>query len=64
MGVASILAKYFNQGDGKRALAQFQQELKALSDDEKHELAVGVLSLAEEVKREFGIGGVTEVKTV
>lgn len=39
MGVTSILAKYFNVGEGKRSLAEFQQELKALSTDEKAELA-------------------------
>lgn len=34
-----ILARYFNEGAGKRPLAEFQKELKALSTEEKTELA-------------------------
>lgn len=41
-GVTAILAGYFNQGDGKRALSEFQAELKALTTEEKRELAEGV----------------------
>ncbi len=44
-GIASILAGYFNQGDGKRALGVFQQELKAMTDKEKHDLAEGVCAI-------------------
>jgi hypothetical protein len=62
MGTASILAKYFNQGAGKRALTDFQKELKELSADEKAELAAGVIALDEAIKQEVGLGGVTEVK--
>lgn len=62
MGVASILAKYFNSGAGKRALSVFQAELKALSPAEKAELARGVLALSEAIKAEHGLAGVTEVK--
>lgn len=40
MTAIQILAKYFNEGDGKRALATFQQELKALTPEEKRELAL------------------------
>lgn len=43
--VVSILAGYFNQGEGKRALSEFNQELKALTDDEKLELAQGVCAI-------------------
>jgi hypothetical protein len=39
--IVGALAGYFNQGEGKRALSEFQQEVKALSDKEKLELAQG-----------------------
>lgn len=39
------IAGYFNQGDGKRPLSKFQEELKALSDEEKLELAEGACKI-------------------
>jgi hypothetical protein len=47
-GITSILATFFNSGEGKRPLAIFQQELKALSAEEKHELALGVCAITGE----------------
>lgn len=44
-GIVSILSGYFNQGDGKRSLPVFRDELKALSDTEKRELAEGVCAI-------------------
>jgi len=44
-GITSILAAYFNAGDGKRSLTEFQAELKALSTDEKRALAEGVCAI-------------------
>jgi uncharacterized radical SAM superfamily protein len=44
-GHTAILSGYFNQGDGKRPLTVFRDELKALNDDEKRELALGVCAL-------------------
>lgn len=41
----AILAGYFNQGDGKRPLSDFQKEIKELSADEKRELALGVCAI-------------------
>lgn len=35
------LRDYFNVGEGKRTLGEFQAELKALSTEEKAELAAG-----------------------
>lgn len=43
--VVSVLAGYFNQGDGKRPLSKFLEELKALSPTEKRELAEGVVAI-------------------
>lgn len=43
--IPTILASYFNTGDGKRSLADFAAELKALSDDEKLSLAEGVVAI-------------------
>ena len=37
--VATILARYFNTGDGKKTAGEFIKELKELSHDEKRELA-------------------------
>jgi hypothetical protein len=34
-----VLSNFFNHGDGKRSLAEFQKELKALKPSEKNELA-------------------------
>lgn len=39
--IIKALNDYFNQGDGKRGLAQFSAEVKALNDAEKLELAQG-----------------------
>lgn len=44
-GITSILAGYFNAGEGKRALTEFQAELKALTAEEKRELAEGVCKI-------------------
>lgn len=35
------IAEYFNTGDGKRPLQQFADEIKALTPEEKRELAQG-----------------------
>ena len=43
--VTSALAAYFNEGLGTRPLSDFQKELKALSQDEKLELARGVVAI-------------------
>lgn len=43
--VVKALAGFFNEGAGKRPLAKFQQELKAMSDVEKRELAEGVCAI-------------------
>lgn len=43
--IPTILAGYFNTGEGKRSLAEFAQELKVLSDAEKQELAEGVCAI-------------------
>lgn len=39
------IAGYFNQGEGKRPLREFQDELKALTDADKRELAEGVIAI-------------------
>lgn len=39
--IVGALAGYFNQGEGKRPLSDFQAEVKALNDAEKLELAQG-----------------------
>lgn len=44
-GITSILSGYFNQGDGKRSMTAFAAELKALTDEEKRELAEGVCAI-------------------
>lgn len=43
--IPTILAGYFNQGDGKVSIRAFAEELKALNDDEKRELALGVCAI-------------------
>ena len=43
--IVGALAGYFNQGEGKRALSEFQLEVKALSDAEKLELAQGACNV-------------------
>lgn len=37
-----VLTEYFNEGDGKRPLADWAKEVRALSPDEKTTLAQGV----------------------
>jgi hypothetical protein len=39
--VLKAISDYFNQGDGKRPLSDFSKEIKALSPEEKAELAQG-----------------------
>jgi hypothetical protein len=50
--VVAILAAYFNEGEGKRPLSEFNQELKALSPEEKMELATGVCAITGDTIRE------------
>lgn len=45
--VISAISGYFNQGDGKRSMSDFRDELKALSDAEKRELAQGACKAME-----------------
>lgn len=40
-----ILSDYFNTGDGKRPLPEFAKEIRALSEDEKNELAAGAAKI-------------------
>lgn len=44
-GIVAILSGYFNQGDGKRSLPAFRDELAALTTEEKQELAEGVCAI-------------------
>lgn len=50
--VPTILAGYFNQGDGKRPLKDFNEELKALTPAEKLELARGVVAITGDTIKE------------
>jgi hypothetical protein len=43
--VTAILSGYFNEGEGKRRLPEWRDELSALSTDEKRELAEGVCAI-------------------
>jgi hypothetical protein len=43
--VVSILTAYFNSGEGKRTNTQWLAELRALSTEEKQELAEGVCAI-------------------
>lgn len=43
--VAAILAGYFNVDEGKRPAKEFLEELKALTTEEKRELAEGVCAI-------------------
>lgn len=43
--ITKALTGYFNQGDGKRPAQEWLKELKALSADEKRELAQGVCDI-------------------
>jgi hypothetical protein len=43
--VTKALNAYFNEGDGKRSAGDFLKELKALSPEEKRELAEGVCAI-------------------
>lgn len=47
-----LLAEYFNQGDGERPLREFAAEVKALSKDEKRELALGVCEITGDTLEE------------
>jgi hypothetical protein len=40
-----ILSEYFNEGEAKKPLREFAAEIKALSDDEKRELSLGVCAI-------------------
>lgn len=37
-----VIAAYFNEGNGKRPLAVFSAEYKALTDQDKRELGEGI----------------------
>jgi len=41
----SAIAGYFNAGTAKRPLVDFQKELKALTEDDKRELAEGACAI-------------------
>lgn len=43
--VLRVLTDYFNVGDGKRPTREWAAEIKALSPDEKRQLAEGVCAL-------------------
>lgn len=43
--ITAILTGYFNQGEGKRALSAWRDELAQLSPEEKQELAEGVCAI-------------------
>lgn len=43
--VLKVLTDYFNVGDGKRATRDWAAEIKALSTEEKRELAEGVCAI-------------------
>jgi hypothetical protein len=47
--VTAWLSGYFNQGEGKRHLTEWRDELKALTLEEKRELAEGVAALEDGV---------------
>lgn len=50
--ITAILSGYFNQGEGKRGLTDWRDELSALSADEKRELAEGVCAITgDTIKR-------------
>lgn len=41
----NALKTYFNEGEGKRPLPKFTQEIKALTPQERQELAQGVCAI-------------------
>jgi hypothetical protein len=43
--VTQVLSNYFNAGEGKRSASEFLKELKALTPEEKLELAEGVCAI-------------------
>lgn len=43
--ITAILTGFFNQGEGKRPAAEWLKEMKALTVDEKRELAEGVCAI-------------------
>lgn len=40
-----VLTEYFNEGEGKRSMKAWADEVKALSPDEKRSLAEGVCAI-------------------
>lgn len=50
-GAPSILAGYFNQGEGKRPLKEFNEEIKALKEDPNGlaELVRGVCAITGDI---------------
>ncbi len=48
-----LIKEYFNEGDGKRPLAEFRREYMALTDADKVELAEGIAAITgDEVMRD------------
>jgi hypothetical protein len=45
VSMLKALSNYFNTGEGKVSMAKWQTEIKALSADEKRELAEGVCAI-------------------
>lgn len=43
--ISQLISGYFNTGEGKRPASEFLQELKALSVEEKRELAEGICAI-------------------
>lgn len=43
--ITAILSGYFNEGEGKRPLTAWRDELSALTVEEKRELAEGVCAI-------------------
>lgn len=46
--VLKTLTDYFNEGDGKRPLVDWAEEVRALKTDEKRELAEGVCAITDD----------------
>lgn len=55
----ALLTNYFNTGDGKRSVAQWRDELRALSTEERDELARGVCAITGDT-----LQGTTETHAV
>ena len=45
ISITKVLTRYFNEGQGKRPAKTWLEELKALSVDEKRDLALGVCAI-------------------